>query len=58
MQIMTTMEDISLGTTVTQTQQPMEETREIAVTIRDAVKGYGSNPVLKGLNMTVPKGKM
>lgn len=46
------MEDVSLGPTVTQTE-------DIAVLIRDAVKIYDkNNVVLRGLNMTVPKGKM
>lgn len=47
-----TMEDVSLRPTVTQT-------KDIAVLIRDAVKIYDkNNVVLRGLNMTVPKGKM
>lgn len=53
------MEDISLGPAVMQGQQTPEPTEEIAVMIRDAVKMYDkNNVVLKGLNMTVPKGKM
>jgi len=46
------MEDVSLGPAVTQIE-------ENAVVIRDAVKIYDkNNVVLRGLNMTVPKGKM
>ena len=31
---------------------------ELAVKVRGAVKGYGSQLVLKGLNMDVPRGSM
>jgi len=54
------MENVSLGLASMQTtrQQP-EQPEEIAVMIRDAVKIYNNNNVvLRGLNMTVPKGKM
>lgn len=50
------MEDVSLGPEANRTQ-PMAD--EVAVMIRDAVKIYDkTNVVLRGLNMTVPKGKM
>lgn len=59
------MEDIALGpdtmtTTSTNRQRPDDGDEDAsAVVIRDAVKIYGkSNVVLRGLNMTVPKGKM
>lgn len=46
------MEEVSLGPAETRTE-------ENAVMIRDAVKIYDkNNVVLRGLNMTVPKGKM
>jgi len=55
------MEDIALGPD-TITGPPSHHHRpdeQMAVTIRDAVKIYGqSNVVLRGLNMSVPKGKM
>lgn len=52
----TVMEDISLGPDTNRTQTIDEE---VAIKIRDAVKIYDkSNVVLRGLNMTVPKGKM
>ena len=36
----------------------MENSVELAVRVRGAVKGYGSHLVLKGLNMDVPYGSM
>lgn len=56
------MEDISLRPTSAAAgipQQDQQHPEEMAVMIRDAVKIYdGNNVVLKGLNMSVPKGKM
>ncbi|XP_026813048.1 ABC transporter G family member 23-like [Rhopalosiphum maidis] len=50
------MEDIALGPSVT---RPQSKTEEVAIMIRDAVKVYDkSNVVFRGLNMTVPKGKI
>ena len=34
------------------------ETRELAIEVRGAYKGYGSLRVLKGLDMSVPQGRM
>ena len=34
------------------------ETREMAIEVRGAYKGYGSLRVLKGLDMSVPRGRM
>ena len=34
------------------------ETRELAIEVRGAYKGYGSLRVLKGLDMSVPRGHM
>ena len=36
----------------------MEESEDLAVKVRGAVKGYGSQLVLKGLDMNVPYGSM
>lgn len=50
------MEDIALGPSAT---RPQPQTEEVAIMIRDAVKAYDKNNVVfRGLNMTVPKGKM
>jgi len=51
------MEDVALGPSATLPQPQAEE--EVCIEIRDAVKIYaGNNVVFRGLNMTVPKGKM
>jgi ABC-type transporter Mla maintaining outer membrane lipid asymmetry ATPase subunit MlaF len=34
------------------------ETREMAIEVRGAYKGYGSLRVLRGLDMSVPRGRM
>ena len=34
------------------------ETTELAIEVRGAYKGYGSLRVLKGLDMSVPRGRM
>ena len=34
------------------------ETREMAIEVRGAYKGYDSLRVLKGLDMSVPRGRM
>lgn len=54
------MEDIALGPDAAAARQhPTRLDDSVAVMIRDAVKIYGkTNVVLRGLNMTVPKGKM
>ncbi|XP_050422557.1 ABC transporter G family member 23-like isoform X2 [Adelges cooleyi] len=55
------MEEISLDSGANGSRPPPNQSQggeEIAISIKEAVKMYSKNVILKGLNMTVPKGKI
>lgn len=56
---MTKTQTIASTATSTVDMEDRDDREDVTVSIRDAVKTYDrSHAVLKGLNMTVPKGKM